>query len=154
MSKPVLLSVVGVVVGIVGGMIVMMSLHYAGTFVYPLPEGVDFMNQEAENQARLKEWFGTLPAGAFLLATVCHGLGCMAGAIVAMLVSGRRSMVTPLIVGVFFTVCGIMNLSSVPHPSWFPFADLPIYLLLAFAAGSLLKRSDSDIPATTVPEKA
>jgi len=27
----------------------MMSLHKASTFVYPLPDGVDFMSQEPEN---------------------------------------------------------------------------------------------------------
>ena len=104
------------------------------------------MSPEPENQARLKEWFGTLPAGAFLLATVCHGLGCMAGAFVAMLVSGRRSLVPPLIIGVFFTVAGIMNLSSIPHPSWFPLVDLPVYLVLAWVAGVLLQRKGDDGP--------
>ena len=136
MTKQVLISVVGVVVG----MVIMMCLHMASTFVYPLPEGVEFMSQDPENMARLNEWFGTLPAGAFVLATVCHGLGCMSGAIVAMLISGRRSVVTPIIVGIFFTLCGIMNLSSVPHPAWFPFIDVPIYLVLALVAGTLLKR--------------
>jgi hypothetical protein len=149
MAKQVVLGVLGVVLGIAAGMIFMMTLHMATTFAYPLPEGVDFMSQEPENQARLKEWFGTLPTGAFLLAIACHGLGCMAGAFMAMLVAGRRSLIPPLIVGVFFTVCGIINLSSIPHPSWFPFADLPVYLVLALVAGLLLKRKASDgAPAT------
>jgi hypothetical protein len=149
MTKRVLFGVIGVVLGIVAGMIFMMSLHMATTLIYPPPEGVDLMSQEPENQARLQEWFGTLPTGAFLLAVTCHGLGCMAGAFVAMLISGRRSLVPPLIVGVFFTICGIMNLSSIPHPSWFPFVDLPIYLILASAAGLLLKRKgDERSPAT------
>jgi hypothetical protein len=150
MVKRVLFGVIGVVLGIVAGMIFMMSLHMASTLVYPLPEGVSFMGQEPANQARLKEWFSTLPTGAFLLAIACHGLGCMAGAFVAMLVSGRRSLVPPLIVGVFFTMGGIMNLSSIPHPSWFAFVDLPIYLVLASVAGLLLKRKgDEGAPATT-----
>jgi hypothetical protein len=140
MGKRVLFGVLGVVLGIAAGMIFMMSLHWASTFVYPLPEGVDFMSQEPGNLARLNEWFGTLPTSAFILATACHGLGCMAGALVAMLVSGRRSLIPPLVVGVFFTGCGIMNLSSVPHPAWFPLVDLPVYLVLALVAGFLLKR--------------
>jgi hypothetical protein len=37
--------VLGVVLGIVGGMGFMMFLHWTTTFVYPLPEGVDFMSQ-------------------------------------------------------------------------------------------------------------
>lgn len=135
-----LLGAVGVVVGIIGGMIFMMALHMASTLVYPLPEGVDFMSQELENQTLLKEWFSTLPAGAFVLAIAAHGLGCMAGAIVATLISGRRSLIPALIVGAFFTLGGIMNLSSIPHPPWFPFVDLPVYLLLAFAAGKFLQR--------------
>ena len=149
MGKRVLFGVLGVVLGIAAGMIFMMSLHWVSTFVYPLPEGVDFMSQEPENQARLNEWFGTLPTGAFLLATVCHGLGCMAGAFVAMLVSGRRSLIPPLVVGVFFTGCGIMNLSSVPHPAWFPFVDLPVYLVLAVVVGLPLKRKCDPAPTDT-----
>ncbi len=148
MARRVIFGVLSVVLGIVAGMIVMMSLHMASTLVYPLPEGVDFMGQDAENQARLKEWFGTLPTGAWLLAIASHGLGCMAGAFVAMLVSGRRSLVPPLVVGAFFTMCGIVNLSSLPHPSWFAFADLPIYLVLALVAALLLKRkADEEAPA-------
>ncbi|MDH3584572.1 MAG: hypothetical protein OER86_10190 [Phycisphaerae bacterium] len=140
MNRPVLKVILAVVLGIVAGMAVMMSLHLASTLVYPLPDGVSFMSQEPENVARLNAWFGTLPAGAFVLAIICHGLGCMAGAVVAMLISGRRSLVPALVVGVIFTACGVMNLSSIPHPSWFPFADLPAYLLLALVAGLLLKR--------------
>ena len=153
MAKQVLISVVGVVLGVVVGMAVMMSLHLASTFVYPLPEGVDFMSQEPENMARLNEWFGTLPATAFLLATACHGLGCMSGAIVAMLISGRRSLVTPVIVGIVFTLCGIMTLSSLPHPAWFPFVDVPAYLVFALVAGLLLKRKpfQEASEATTTP---
>ena len=100
--------------------------------------------------ARLHEWFGTLPAAAFLLATACHGLGCMAGAVVAMLVSGRHSLVPALVIGVFFTACGAMNLSSIPHPAWFPFVDVPSYLILALVAGVLLKRKpDEETPVAT-----
>jgi hypothetical protein len=149
MALRVVLGVFGVLLGIVGGMVLMMGLHMASTLAYPLPEGVDFMSPEPENQARLTEWFGTLPAGAFLLAIACHGLGCMAGALIAMLVSGRRSLLPPLIVGVFFTVGGIMNLSSIPHPAWFPFVDLPVYLILALLAGFLLKRTEEDGVAAT-----
>jgi hypothetical protein len=144
MKKRILFDVLGVVLGMVAGMIFMISLHMATTLVYPLPDGVKFMDQDPENQARLNEWFGTLPAGAFLLAIACHGLGSMAGAFVAMFVSGRRSLVPALIVGVLFTASGIMNLSTLPHPAWFPFVDLPIYLVLALVAGLLLKRKGEE----------
>ena len=138
MARRIIFGVIGVLLGVVAGMSFMMFLHLASTLIYPLPDGVSFMGQEPENLERLKEWFGTLPAGAFVLATACHGLGCMAGAIVAMIVSGRTSLVPAVIIGLFFTLGGIMNLSSVPHPPWFPYVDIPVYIVLAVVAGLLL----------------
>jgi hypothetical protein len=50
-----------------------------------------------------------------------------------------------------FTVCGAVNLSSIPHPAWFPFVDLPIYLILALVVGLLLKRKrEEEAPAATL----
>ena len=152
MAKRVVVGVIGVVLGIAVGMGFMMSLHLASTLIYPLPEGVTFTGQDPENVARMKEWFGTLPAGAFLVATICHGLGCVVGAIVAMFVSGRRSLVPAVIIGVVFTACGAMNLSSLPHPAWFPFIDLPVYLVFALVAGLLLKRKGAEETQATTPE--
>lgn len=149
MGKTLLISIAAVVLGAIVGSFVMMGLHMASWLVYPIPEGIDFMSQEKENVEKLHAWFKTLPAGAFLLATLAHGLGCMAGAVVAMLITGRRALWPAIVIGVFFTVGGIMNLSSIPHPAWFPFVDLPIYLLLALVAGVLLKRSANEpVPAT------
>lgn len=140
MAKRILVNVAAVFVGIVVGMVFMIFLHMASTIVYPMPEDVDMMDQSPENLEKLHAWFATLPTGAFLLATLCHALGCMSAAIVAMLISGRRTIVPAMVVGVFFTIGGIMNLSSVPHPSWFPMVDLPVYLIFAGIAGLLLKR--------------
>lgn len=138
--KRVLMGVLGVVIGIVVGSTVMIALHLASHVIYPLPEDVDFMSMEPENREKLAEFIGTLPAGAFVLTVLAHGLGCMAGAFVATLVSGRRSMVPALVIGVFYTIGGVMSLQDIPHPAWFPYADLPIYLILAFVAGKLLVR--------------
>lgn len=140
------------VLGIAVGMAFMMFLHWTTTFVYPLPDGVTFTDGGEENMARMHEWFGTLPTTAWLLATACHGLGCMSGAVIAMLISGRRSLTTSIIVGVVFTACGIMNLSSIPHPSWFPSVDVPVYLVLALVAGILLKRKPGEESPAATPE--
>ena len=144
MGKQILLGIGGVILGIIFGMIVMMGLHAASWLVYPVPDDVSMFSQDPENLEKMRAWMNSLPAGAFLLATLAHGLGAMSGAAVAMLVSGRRALWPAIVIGGFFTVGGIMNLSSIPHPSWFPFVDLPIYLLLALVAGVLLKRSANE----------
>lgn len=74
----------------------------------------------------------------------------MAGAFVAMLLTDRPSLVPPVVVVGFFTIGGIMNLSSIPHPSWFPIVDLPVDLILATVAGLVLKRrGDQEQPAVS-----
>ena len=143
MAKRILLGVAGVIVGMIFGMILMTVLHMGSTLVYPVPEGIDMWSQEPEMRAKVAEWIGTLPAGAVLLALAAHGLGCMGGAAVAMLISGRRSLVPPLVVGALFTLGGILNLMSIPHPLWFAIVDVPLYLVLAWLAGRLLRRKEA-----------
>ena len=140
MAKRLVRGIIGVIVGFVAGMVFMMALHMASTVVYPPPENVDLMSQDPENVERMNAWFESLPTGAFLLAVASHGLGCMFGAIVAMLISGRHALWPSIVIGVLFTICGVANLFSIPHPSWFPYVDIPIYLILAVIAGNALKR--------------
>ena len=144
MGRRIVLGVVGVLIGMIGGMILMTGLHLASGLIYPIPEGLDMMSSDPAQQEKLAAWIGTLPAGAFVLALAAHGLGCMGGAALATLIAGRRSLVPPLVVGALFTVAGVMNLMSIPHPAWFPFVDLPVYLALAYVAGRLLKRGESE----------
>lgn len=145
-TKHILLLIVANILGIVCGAVSMMGLHFASMIVYPIPEGVDFMSQDPDNLKKLQDWFASLPAGAFILAAASHGLGCMIGAIVATLISGRRSLLPAGLIGLFFTVGGVMNLSSIPHPGWFPVVDLPLYLILSLTAGRLLLRKADEIP--------
>ncbi len=143
MNKQVVLGIVGVFVGIVAGMIFMFMLHFGSLLIYPLPEGVDMMSQEPENQKKFMAYLESAPAGAFVLAALSHGLGCMMGAVVATLISRRKSLIPAMVIGAFFTLGGIMNILNIPHPSWFPFVDLPIYLIFAIVAGLLLRRKES-----------
>lgn len=140
MAKKVVVWVVAVLVGTVVGMCVMMALHRASALVYPIPPGLDLMSQDPAQQALMKAWFATLPAGAFVMATAAHGLGCLSGAVLATLIVRRRSIVPAILVGAGFTVAGIMNLAEIPHPAWFAFVDLPIYLAPAALVARLLTR--------------
>ncbi|MFT5328053.1 MAG: hypothetical protein ACI8P0_005961, partial [Planctomycetaceae bacterium] len=39
-----------------------------------------------------------------------------------------------------------------PLPSWFPFVDVPVYLVLALVAGIVLKRKPDEESSTAAPE--
>lgn len=143
MGKRILMTVLGVLLGGLGGTIVMMACHFATMPLYPPPEGLDIMDPAQEEAVHA--WMATLPGRAFLVAAICHWIGTAAGAAIAMLITGRRSTGPALIVGALFTVAGITNLVSVPHPAWFPYVDLPGYLLVAALVGKWLVRTPSAV---------
>ena len=118
-----------------------MACHYAAMPLYPPPEGLDVMDPAQE--AQVHAWMATLPGGAFVVAMLCHWIGTAAGAVIAMFLTGRKVLLPALIIGALFTLLGIMNVTSVPHPAWFPFVDIPGYLPAAALAGFLLRKSPS-----------
>lgn len=140
MAKTALWWTVAVIAGTVVGMAALTGLLFAGGVLYPMPAGIDPSSSDAAQVAAMKAWLSTLPPGAFVLALVEHALGCAAGAAVATLIARRRSMVPAILVGVIFTAAGVMNLRDIPHPSWFGFVDLPLYLIAAVTVARLLVR--------------
>lgn len=138
MGKMILMTALGVLLGGLVGTVVMMGCHFATMPMYPPPEGLDVM--DPEQKEAVSEWMKTLPGGAFVVAALCHWIGTAAGAAIAMLITGRRTLLPALLVGVLFTIAGIGNLMQIPHPEWFPFVDLPGYLLVALLVGTYLVR--------------
>lgn len=137
--------ILGVIVGFVVGSVVMMVCHIATQPLYPPPDGLDVM--DPDQREAVKAWMKTLPAGAYVVAALCHWVGCAAGAIVAMLIAGRTSLRPAIITGVAFTIAGVINVMSVPHPGWFPFVDIPGYLLVAWLVGTWLLKPAGAAPA-------
>jgi hypothetical protein len=136
--NPLVRLVLGVILGFVGGSAAMMACHYATMPLYPPPDGLDVM--DPGQREAVQEWMKTLPDGAFVVAALCHWLGTAVGAAIAMFVAGRHSIRPALVIGVLFTVAGIMNVMQVPHPTWFPFVDAPGYLIVAWLVGKALVR--------------
>jgi hypothetical protein len=134
--------VLGVVVGLIVGSVVMMGIHLASFLLYPLPEGVEFTDPES-----LRRVIPTLPVGAFVAASLAHGLGTLAGALVAVLVGRRWPIVLAGVIGVLFLLGGVKNLMDLECPGWTWALDLPVYPLGAGLGGflgvSLMPRKDT-----------
>ena len=119
--------ILGVIVAYIVGSIIMMGIHFASQPLYPPPEGVEVWNPK--NREAVEAWMKTLPAGAFVLAMVAHWIG--AAAATAMAIVGRGSLKPALVMGVLFTAAGVYNVIAMPSPEWFPFVDIPGYLIVA-----------------------
>ncbi|MDF1700400.1 MAG: hypothetical protein P1V36_04505 [Planctomycetota bacterium] len=138
--------ILGVIVGYIVGSAVMMGVHIATQPMYPPPEGVDVWDPDQRD--KVEEWMETLPNGAFALALLAHMLGTAAGAATTMAIVGRERIKPAIVIGVLFTVAGIINIFSVPHPGWFPFADIPCYLIAAWLVGKLMLKKPAGAAET------
>jgi hypothetical protein len=120
----------GGLAGLVAGVVVIMIVQAVGHKVYPPPPGFDPSNAEA-----LKALMASMPVGALLFVLLSYALGAFGGGLIAARIG--KHLVPALVVGGLLTVASIMNLTMVPHPTWFAVANLLLVLPLAFAGGKL-----------------
>ena len=125
-------SVLGVFVGAVAAGIVIGAVEGVGHLIYPLPPGVDMADAES-----LRAAMADVPAGALLIRLLGWGLGSLAGGWVAALVAGRSPMTHAFVVGLILTAAGISNLMVMPHPAWFLFLGLLIFMPAALVGAGL-----------------
>ncbi len=118
--------------GMVAGMMVNMAIVMLNSYVlFPMPEGTDF-----NDPVSMGAYIESLPAIAMVVAMVAHLGQSFVGGWVAARVGASRPMVLAMIVGVLSMLGGIANMMQLPTPAWFVI-ELPLYLVVAWAAGSI-----------------
>jgi hypothetical protein len=84
-----------------------------------------------------KEEFGKfvmdLPIKAILLLLVAHCIGTLLGTITASVISGYRRYIPAIAIGVLMLSGGIINVTSISHPTWFSILDIALYIPAAMA---------------------
>jgi hypothetical protein len=129
-------SILVVLLGWLVGSAVMMALHFATTLIYPLPEGVSLWDMDA-----LRAVAATMPAGAWLLASLEHAIGTLVGAWLAARLAGRSPLIQALIVGALFLLGGVVNLLQLKPPLWWIWpVDLGLYPVAALIGFILARR--------------
>ncbi len=125
-------NIAAVVAGlVVGGALNMALVLLNAEVLYPMPPGTDMNNPE-----QLADWIRGLPAPAFLVVMLAHLLQAGVGGYVAARLAASRPLLLALVVGGITLVGGLINLVSLPGPDWL-WIEVPLYLLVAWAAGSL-----------------
>lgn len=125
-------NVAAVVAGLIAGMVFNMALVMVNAYLlFPMPPGTD-MNDPAQ----LQPYIDSLPTVAFLVVFVAHVGQAFVGGWVAARLAASRPMALALAVGVASLVGGVMNFMAVSGPTWM-YAELPLYLVLAWAAGAI-----------------
>ena len=121
-----------VIVGLLVGNIAIMGLHYLGMEFFPLPEGVEMNDKKA-----ISEYISIAPLGSLLFVMLAHIGGTFIAGISTTLVS--KNIIPIYIIGSFFTLAGIYNLSLLPHPLWF-YIEVFLYFPAAIYSHRLINK--------------
>ena len=113
------------------------AIETISSVVYPPPPELDI-----SDQAALAEYVAALPMGAFLLVLIAHAIGSFVAGGVCTLIAKSTWYLGAGLIGCLLTVAGIVNLVTIPHPTWFAVVDWMLYippaLFRCFMVGRLL----------------
>lgn len=131
--NPVVKNILAVVGGILVGMFVNMGIVMLGPKIIPPPEGAELTTVEG-----LKASMHLMESKHFIMPWLAHALGTLVGAWIAYRYSATNKMRAAYIVGFFFLLGGIANVTMLPSPMWFNVADLGLaYIPMAWLATKL-----------------
>ncbi len=102
--------------------------------IYPLPEGLDFTDQD-----QVAAYMKVIPSGALIAVIVGQLLGLLAGGLVVIKMAKESK---PLhIFCLIFILMSIMNLLMIAHPMWFAIASIAGLALVYFTLYKLINSS-------------
>jgi hypothetical protein len=109
----ILRAILAVVAGVVVGFAVVMAIEMLSTVIFPLPEGVDPMDESA-----MREIMADIPTGAMVLVLAAWLLGTLAGVATAIRLHPARARWPGLVVAGLLAAATVANLLMLPHPVW------------------------------------
>src|SRR5262245_14716156 len=119
--------ILGTLVGVVVAFVVLMAVEYISHLIYPPPEAVLVAAEKWDfpaMQKAVREWLPQAPLMALILIPVAWVAGSFWGALVGTAITRGRSYIPATIVGGLILVGTIMNLRSIPHPTWIALSGL------------------------------
>jgi nicotinamide riboside transporter PnuC len=125
-------KVAAVVLGIIVAVVFIIAIEALGHSVYPVPEGLDITDTEA-----MQAYVTGLPIGALLFVMGAWLVATLAGGLLACFIARETPLVYSAVVGGLVLLGTIINLMSVPHPSWFSITSVLAIIAMIFVTGRL-----------------
>ncbi|MEM7231363.1 MAG: hypothetical protein AAF517_04280, partial [Planctomycetota bacterium] len=147
-GQPRSLGLSGVFVGLIAGSVLAGVIGVVLVSFYSPLGGLS----EASGEEEKREWFEHLQAVSYVYWAISRGLGCLGGAAVASLVTGRRSAAPAVLTGAFFAAYGFKNLSEALSPPDYLYVVPPMFFLLGWIAGRSLRRESPDVRFESLDE--
>ena len=125
-------KIIAVVLGVVVAVVLIIAIEALGHAVYPVPEGLDISNTEA-----MQAYVTGLPIGALLFVMGAWLVATLGGGLLACFIARETPLVYAAIVGGLVLLGTIINLMSIPHPTWFSITSVLAIIAIIFVTGRL-----------------
>jgi len=112
----------GMFAGLFVAVVIISTVEAVSTIAYPFPKDLD-----VNDQAAVKAYIATLPAGAFAFVLAAYFLGTLAGTWITARLNRELQRRPGLVVGGLLFVAAIVNMLSIPHPGWFVILCLLVF---------------------------
>lgn len=123
------------VAGIIVGVFTIWAMEAIGHLLFPLPAELTPTNLE-----ELKQVVMIMPIKSLLVVIIAQIIGVFSGMYVGFIM--QRESLTPLyIIAGLFIFSTVLNLISIPHPTWFMITDLSSILLVSLLFIRSVKKS-------------
>lgn len=123
--------IIAILVGVLSAAILVFILELFSHSLYPVDveeftKAVNSKDRELFRAFALKQ-----PLGSFISIVLAHGFGLLGGLVISRLIF-RRSKLSLYIITAIMLLANTVNFLAMPHPTWFPFADLAFTIIIAF----------------------
>ena len=126
----ILKTIGAVLLGLIVGSILNMLVLQVNSWFFPMPEGLSYEDTEA-----FVAWTKSLPATAYIGILAAHMAQAFGGGWLAARLS-PHPLVAAMVVGVLSLAGGVANGLMLQQP-WWMWGELPLYLVVAWAAARL-----------------
>ena len=126
--NPVVRSILAVIVGMLVAFVLIALVQAVGHRIYPPPAGMDPTSIES-----IKAAMAQIPLAALLFVLLSYATGSVAGGWVAAKFAPVRKMRQAMMVAALLFGAGLMNLMTIPHPTWFAVVSSLIYWVGAWS---------------------
>jgi hypothetical protein len=90
----------------------------------------------------MKIFVDSLPTGAFLIVLAAWTIGTFVGALVASVIARDKPLLHSGIVGAVMLLATIMNLMTIPHPTWMAASGLALIVAMTVLASRIAQSVD------------
>jgi len=128
--KPALRTIAAVVLGVIVANVIILVTEIVDSAMHPMPAGAS-----ARNHEDMLRWIQQLPSSAFALLLFGWTFGAFMGGVVAGRIERPAWARNAIVVGALLLGGSVLNMRSLPHPTWMWVAAFVTIIPAAYIGG-------------------